>query len=103
MLVVPPQVSSFTPCCSLGLQVVHPKRQKLAEAEATLSVVLGALRKKQGELQEVLNKLAALDADLNDKKQRKDKLEHDVGDVDISGDSLGFILPARMNVYGSID
>ncbi len=58
--------------------MVEPKRQKLAEAEATLSVVMGALREKQAALKQVLDKLAALDADLQDKKRRKDKLESDV-------------------------
>lgn len=45
-------------------QVVEPKRQKLAESEATLGEVMKALRLKQAELQEVMDKLAALDADL---------------------------------------
>jgi hypothetical protein len=44
--------------------VVEPKRQKLKEAEETLEVVMRQLRTKQAELKEVLDKLAALDADL---------------------------------------
>jgi len=45
-------------------QVVEPKRQKLKEAEAEMEVVMSALRTKQAELKEVMDKLAELDADL---------------------------------------
>ena len=59
-------------------KVVEPKRKKLAESEAELAVVMTALAEKQAELKVVMDKLAALDADLQEKKARKDKLEHDV-------------------------
>ena len=39
---------------------------------------MGALRGKQAELKAVMDKLAALDADLQEKKNRKEKLESDV-------------------------
>lgn len=45
-------------------QVVEPKKKKLGEAEAELEVVMTALRGKQAELKEVMDKLASLDADL---------------------------------------
>lgn len=47
---------------------MEPKRQKLKEAEAALEVVMGALRTKQAELKEVMDKLAALDRDLQVRK-----------------------------------
>jgi dynein heavy chain len=39
---------------------------------------MSALRAKQAELKVVMDKLARLDADLQEKKRRKEKLEHDV-------------------------
>lgn len=45
-------------------KVVGPKKIKLAESEAALAIVMGALREKQAELKVVLDKLAALDTDL---------------------------------------
>ncbi|KAG2490029.1 hypothetical protein HYH03_011494 [Edaphochlamys debaryana] len=60
------------------IKEVEPKRQKLREAEAQLEVVMAALRAKQAELKLVMDKLARLDADLQEKKRRKEKLEHDV-------------------------
>lgn len=60
------------------IKVVEPKRNKLKEAEGQLEVVMGALRGKQAELKAVMDKLAQLDADLQDKKKRKEKLERDV-------------------------
>lgn len=45
-------------------KVVEPKRAKLKESEGELEVVMSALRSKQAELKEVMDKLAALDADL---------------------------------------
>ncbi len=45
-------------------KVVGPKKQKLGEAEVELEVVMSALRTKQAELKAVMDKLAALDADL---------------------------------------
>ena len=58
------------------VQVVEPKRIKLKESEGELNVVMTALRAKQAELKAVMDKLAALDADLQEKKRRKEKLEH---------------------------
>ncbi len=46
------------------IKEVEPKRQKLREAEAQLGVVMSALRAKQAELKQVMDKLASLDADL---------------------------------------
>jgi len=60
------------------LKVVEPKRQKLKEAEAEMEVVMSALRTKQAALKEVMDKLAELDADLQNKKNRKEQLESDV-------------------------
>ncbi len=45
-------------------KVVEPKKKKLGEAEAELAVVMTALRGKQAELKEVMDKLSSLDADL---------------------------------------
>lgn len=59
-------------------KVVGPKKLALGQAEKELEVVMSALRTKQAELKAVLDKLAALDADLQDKKNRKEKLERDV-------------------------
>jgi multidrug resistance efflux pump len=44
----------------------------------SLQVVMTALRAKQAELQAVLDKLAALDADLAEKTARKESLEAEV-------------------------
>lgn len=44
----------------------------------TLQVVMTALRAKQAELKAVLDKLAALDADLAEKTARKESLEAEV-------------------------
>jgi dynein heavy chain, axonemal len=60
------------------VKVVEPKRKRLAEAEAELAVVMGALGEKQAALKEVLDKLAALDADVEEKKAKKSQLEHEV-------------------------
>ena len=59
-------------------KVVAPKKIALAQAEKDLEVVLAALKIKQDELQVVLDKLAALDADLTQKKAKKEQLEADV-------------------------
>jgi len=59
-------------------KVVAPKRARLAEAEGELAIVMTALRKKQAELKAVLDKLAALDADLAEKRDRKERLEAEV-------------------------
>jgi dynein heavy chain, axonemal len=60
------------------VKVVEPKKQKLNESEAELAVVMGALHVKQAALKEVLDKLAALSADLTSKKDKKEQLTHDV-------------------------
>jgi dynein heavy chain len=62
-------------CFGACPQVVEPKRQKLKEAEETLEVVMKQLRAKQAELKEVLDKLAALDADLQVRGGGKTKLQ----------------------------
>ena len=41
------------------LQVVGPKKEKLAEAEAELAVQMGKLNEKRAELKEVINALRA--------------------------------------------
>jgi len=56
-------ISSLYPY-KMHSQVVGPKRQKLKEAEEQMEVVMSALRTKQAELKEVMDKLAELDADL---------------------------------------
>ena len=59
-------------------KVVGPKKVMLAQAEADLNVVMTALRGKQAELQKVVDKLNALDADLKEKQANKAKLQSDV-------------------------
>lgn len=49
-----------------------------AHACSLHQVVMSALRTKQAELQEVLDKLAALDSDLEEKKNKKLRLESEV-------------------------
>ncbi|GFH10422.1 uncharacterized protein HaLaN_05732 [Haematococcus lacustris] len=61
------------------VKVVEPKRQKLAEAESALEVVMRTLRGKQAELKEVLDKLAALDADLQARGPKGNQLHGQAG------------------------
>lgn len=54
-----------------------------------LQVVMTALRAKQAELQAVLDKLAALDTDLAEKRERKESLEAEVELCKIKLDRCG--------------
>ena len=67
-------------------KVVAPKKASLAEAEATLSVVMVALAEKQAELKTVVDKLEALDAQLQEAQAKKAQLE---ADVDLCSKKLG--------------
>jgi predicted nucleic acid-binding Zn-ribbon protein len=57
------------------LQVVGPKREKLAEAMVALSGVQRALAAKQAELAEVEGQLAALGQSLDTAKAKKEQLQ----------------------------
>jgi hypothetical protein len=79
LLPVPPacwQTSSLllTPL----LQVVAPKKAKLAEAEATYAEVMLGLKAKQAELAGLLAKLAAMEEELAGCTARKAKLEAEI-------------------------
>jgi len=54
---------------------VAPKRAALAEAEGELAVVMAQLKKSQGELQEVNDRLAGLEKSFDEAVEKKDMLE----------------------------
>ncbi len=60
------------------LQVVAPKKAKLAEAEATYTQVMSGLKAKQAELAGLLAKLAAMEEELAGCTARKAKLEAEI-------------------------
>jgi dynein heavy chain, axonemal len=65
----------------MGIQVakvVGPKKEKLAQSEQELAVVMGALQGKQDSLQVIMDKVAKLAAELEAKQNRKKQLEHEV-------------------------
>lgn len=59
-------------------KVVTPKRAALQEAEGQYAVVMKGLRAKQEELQQLLDKLAKMEADLKTNTEKKDQLEAEV-------------------------
>ena len=59
-------------------KVVGPKKLQLAAAEKDLESVMAALKEKQDELQRVVDKIQALNDDLEAKKAYSDKLTQDV-------------------------
>ncbi|KAI1899406.1 hypothetical protein AGOR_G00061450 [Albula goreensis] len=59
-------------------KVVAPKKEKLAQAEAELSVAMESLHKKQAALKEVQDKLAKLEETLEANKNKKADLENQV-------------------------
>lgn len=61
-------------------KVVAPKKAKLKEAESELATAMGALAIKQGELKEVQDNLAKLQADFDAMVAKKDQLEKQVED-----------------------
>eukprot|EP00898_Chlorokybus_atmophyticus_P003847 jgi/Chlat1/4463/Chrsp29S04567 len=60
-------------------KVVAPKQAQLKIAEAAYEKVMVALRAKQAELKEVLDKLAAMEAQLAANMAKKENLQHEVG------------------------
>ena len=60
------------------IKVVTPKRAALAEAEAAYEVVMVGLRAKQYELQELMMKLAGMEAELRSNTAKKERLEADI-------------------------
>ena len=59
-------------------KLVGPKKEKLAEAEAEYAVVMKALKIKQAELKEILDKLQALNDKLDGLKQEQEDLAYQV-------------------------
>ena len=59
-------------------KVVAPKKKALGEAEAEYNEVMAGLKIKQAELQDLQDKLAALEADLANSIEEKDRLENEV-------------------------
>jgi dynein heavy chain len=59
-------------------KVVAPKKAKLKEAESTLSVAMQSLEVKRAQLKEVQDKLKKLTDELEQNKQKKQKLEYQV-------------------------
>ena len=68
------------------MQVVAPKKEKLAEAEKSLKQTMGVLNAKRAELKEVEEKLAILQEQFVEKTAEKEKLEYQ---VDICTKKLG--------------
>lgn len=60
------------------IKVVQPKQEALAKAEETLAVDLGVLAQKQQELQQVLDQLAALNAEYEATVEKKSHLESNI-------------------------
>jgi dynein heavy chain len=56
-------------------QVVAPKKEHLAEAEASLKETMGILNTKRAELKEVEDRLASLKQQFEDKTREKEELE----------------------------
>ena len=58
--------------------MVAPKKAKLAEAEGQYQEVMVGLRAKQSELQQLRDKLAAMERDLTNNTREKERLESEV-------------------------
>lgn len=59
-------------------QVVAPKKERLAEAQASLKETMTILNAKRAELKEVEDRLAALKQAFDDKTREKEELETQV-------------------------
>lgn len=59
-------------------KVVAPKQEKLGTAQAEFDALMVGLNEKKAQLQEVEDRLAALNAKLNEMQAKKQQLEHDV-------------------------
>ncbi|KAF6263196.1 dynein heavy chain 8 [Scenedesmus sp. NREL 46B-D3] len=59
-------------------KVVAPKKAKLAEAEASYREVMVGLTAKRAELQSLLDKLAAMEAELKGQQRKKEQMESDI-------------------------
>ncbi|XP_052130864.1 dynein axonemal heavy chain 3 [Frankliniella occidentalis] len=60
------------------IKIVEPKKAKLAEAEAELAVQMETLNEKRAQLQEVVDKLQALNDDFATMTRRKKELEDNI-------------------------
>ncbi|XP_034243583.1 dynein heavy chain 3, axonemal isoform X2 [Thrips palmi] len=60
------------------IKIVEPKKAKLAEAEAELAVQMETLNEKRAQLQEVIDKLQALNDDFATMTRRKKELEDNI-------------------------
>ena len=60
------------------VQVVAPKKERLAEAQASLKETMAILNAKRAELKEVEDRLANLKAQFQEKTEEKEKLEFQV-------------------------
>ena len=61
-------------------KIIAPKRQRAKEAEAKYKSTLEALRLKQAELREILERFEQLQAQFEETKGRKGRLEEDIED-----------------------
>lgn len=61
-----------------GSKVVAPKKERLAEAELSLSETMKILNAKRAELKEVEDRLAALQQQFEEKTKEKEQLEFQV-------------------------
>merc|ERR1719440_994259 len=59
---------------------IEPKKVKLAAAESALATAMDQLAVKKGELQQVLDHVAHLEADLAAAKRKSEQLDHDAAD-----------------------
>lgn len=64
--------------CGAHVQVVAPKKERLAEAEASLKETMAVLNTKRAELKEVEDRLASLKQQFDEKTQEKETLEEQV-------------------------
>ena len=60
------------------LKVVAPKKEKLAQAQATLAATMAQLSQKRAELKEIEDRLAALNKKFQSMVDEKNKLEFQV-------------------------
>ena len=66
------QLSSFISIFTIFVQLVAPKRKRLEEAEAELSVIVKHLNTKRAELNVILSKFQALNDDFTAKTTKKE-------------------------------
>ena len=70
--------ASTVQCVPWFLQVVAPKKERLAEAQASLAETNKILNAKRAELKEVEDRLAVLQAQFKEKTAEKESLEFQV-------------------------